>query len=106
MCATGIQHFSSAASSVEQAVAIADERMSLMPGVAARKWQTQAAIADPEREKVVISRAVALAGTMGLAPEGIQELFELQVREARESEERLTQQWHATGFDFKQPIPD
>jgi cyclohexadienyl dehydratase len=43
---------------------------------------------------------------MGLAPEGIQRVFELQIRAARESQERLHEAWRARGFDFSAPIPN
>jgi cyclohexadienyl dehydratase len=105
MCANGNQHFASASASVEQALSLADERMALMPAVAAWKWQNKALIADPERERAVISRAVELAGTMGLAPEGVQAFFEVQVRAARDAQARLHQRWREKGFDFPSPIP-
>jgi cyclohexadienyl dehydratase len=80
--------------------------MSLMPAVAAYKWQNKAPIADPERERAVTTRAVEVARTMGLAAEGVQAVFEVQVRAARESEERLHEAWRAHGYDFPGPIPD
>ena len=85
---------------------LADERMAVMPAVAAWKWQTKAAITDSERERAVSERAVQLAGSMGLAPEGIRALFDVQVRAARESQARLHEGWHAHGFDFPPPIPN
>jgi len=98
---------------------LADERMSLMPGVAAYKWEAKAPILDPERERAVTSRAVEVAGTMGLEPGGVQEVFDLQVRAAggvqevfdlqvraaRESQQRLHDTWRDKGFDFGGPIP-
>lgn len=80
--------------------------MSLMPAVAAHKWQNKAPITDPERERAVTTRAVEVARAMGLAPEGIQAVFDLQVRAARESQLRLHDAWRARGFDFPAPIPD
>jgi cyclohexadienyl dehydratase len=41
---------------------------------------------------------------MGLAPDGVREVFDLQVRAARESQERLHAAWRATGFDYAGPI--
>jgi cyclohexadienyl dehydratase len=100
------QRFSSAAADVDQVLRLADERMSLMPGVAAFKWQNQAPILDPERERAVTTHAVDLARSMGFAPEGIQAVFEVQVRAARESQARLHEAWRTRGFDFPGPIPD
>jgi cyclohexadienyl dehydratase len=84
---------------------LADERMSLMPGVAAYKWQNKAPIADPERERVVAERAGEVAGTMGLAPQGVQAFFEAQIRAARETQGALHERWRAQGFSFPGPIP-
>jgi cyclohexadienyl dehydratase len=100
------EHFSSAAERLDSVFRLADERMSLMPAVAAYKWQAQAAIADPERERAVTTRAVAMARTMGLAPAGVRAVFDSQVRAARESQMRLHDAWRAHGFDFPAPIPD
>jgi cyclohexadienyl dehydratase len=99
------EHFSSASDRVDAVFHLADERMALMPGVAAYKWVNKAPITDPERERAVTTRAVDIARTMGLAPEGIQAVFDLQVRAARESQARLHQAWRARGFNFPSPIP-
>jgi cyclohexadienyl dehydratase len=79
--------------------------MALMPAVAAWKWQNKTLIADPERERAVTTRAVELAGTMGLAPEGVHAFFEVQVRAAREAQARFHSRWREEGFDFPAPIP-
>jgi cyclohexadienyl dehydratase len=99
------QHFADAAANVDQVLALADERMSLMPGVAAYKWQKKLPALDPEREKAVTTHALDVAKTMGLAPEGVREVFDLQVRAARESQVRLHEAWRAKGFDWSGPIP-
>jgi cyclohexadienyl dehydratase len=93
-------------SAIARVLDIADQRLSLMPGVAATKWQTHGPIADPAREQVVIKRAEELAAPLSLAPESVERVFEIQVRLAREWEERLTQDWQAHGFRFTGPIPD
>jgi cyclohexadienyl dehydratase len=99
------EHFSSAGGRVDAVLRLADERMSLMPAVAAYKWVNKAPITDPERERAVTTRAIDIARTMGLAAEGIQAVFDLQVRAARESQVRLHEAWRARGFDFPGPIP-
>ncbi len=99
------ERFSSARDRVDEVLRLADERMSLMPAVAAYKWQNQAPVTDPERERAVTTRAVELARTMGLAAEGVQAVFDLQVRAARESQIRMHDAWRAHGFDFPAPIP-
>jgi cyclohexadienyl dehydratase len=91
---------------VARVLDIADQRLTLMPGVAATKWRTHAAIADPERERVVIRHSGELAAPLGLSAEPVERFFEIQVRRAREWEERLTEDWEAKGFSFAGPIPD
>jgi cyclohexadienyl dehydratase len=99
------QHFADASANVDRVLALADERMSVMPGVAAYKWQKKLPALDPEREKAVTTHALDVAKTMGLAPEGVREVFDLQVRAARESQVRLHDSWRARGFDWSGPIP-
>ena len=85
---------------------LADQRLALMPGVAAAKWRTHAPILDSERERVVIQHAGELAGPLGLAARPVEGVFEIQVRLAREWELHLTEDWAAHGFRFAAPIPD
>ena len=98
------QHFLGAESGVDRVLELADERMSLMPAVAAYKWQNKAPIADPERERIVAARAGEVAGTMGLAPQGVQGFFEAQIRAARQTQGALHERWRADGFSFPTPI--
>lgn len=105
VCTPAAPRFTNADADVATVMSLVDARMALMPGVAAWKWQNKAAIADPERERAVIARAVQLATSMGLAPEGITALFELQVRAARDAQAALQQHWRESGFDFPSPVP-
>lgn len=100
------EHFLTEQAAVARVLDVADQRMSLMPGVAATKWQTHAPIADPAREQVVIQHSGDLALPFGLAAEPVQRVFEVQVRLAREWEEALTRQWQAHGFNYTGPIPN
>ena len=104
-CAGAQQHFISAQASIERVLGLADERMALMPAVAAFKWQNQAAIADPERERVVAERAGQAARAMGLEPAGVQGFFEAQILAARETQAALHERWRAGGFHFPTPLP-
>ena len=99
-------HFLSDEAAVSRILDVADQRLALMPGVAATKWQTHAPIAAPERERVVIAHSGELALPLGLAAQPVERIFEIQVRLAREWEENLTRQWQAKGFDYTGPIPD
>jgi chorismate mutase, putative len=74
-------------------------RLALMPSVAAWKWRERLPIADPPRERQVIERAVALAAPLGLEEESVRELFELQIRLAREAQTSLHRRWREKGFD-------
>ncbi|MFI4927871.1 MAG: gamma subclass chorismate mutase AroQ [Burkholderiales bacterium] len=100
------EHFLTDEAAVTRILDVADQRLALMPGVAATKWQTHSPIAAPERERVVIANSGELAQPLGLSPESVERVFEIQVRLAREWEESLTHQWQAKGFNYTGPIPD
>jgi cyclohexadienyl dehydratase len=104
-CAHAEQRFVNAQASVDRVLDLADERMSVMPAVAAYKWRNHAPIADPERERVVAARAGEVAATMGLAPQGVQAFFAAQIRAARETQGALHERWRTAGFSFPAPIP-
>ncbi|HEY4210344.1 MAG TPA: transporter substrate-binding domain-containing protein [Steroidobacteraceae bacterium] len=91
---------------VVQVLDLMDQRLGLMPAVAATKWQTHAPIAAPDRERVVIKHAGELAAPLGLAADRVEPVFEIQVRLARELEESLTERWQAKGFQYEGPVPD
>ncbi len=104
-CASAGLHFASADADVDQTLTLVDRRLGIMPAVAAWKWQNRVPIADAERERAVAARAVELAKPLGLRADGIQRLFDLQVRLAREVQASLHGRWAAGGFDFPQPVP-
>ncbi len=83
-----------------------DDRLSLMPTVAAWKWQHHAAISDPSRERIVILSAAKLAQPLGLAPAPIEQLFALQIRLASDAESGRERHWRSAGYDFPGPPPD
>jgi cyclohexadienyl dehydratase len=100
------EHFLTEEAAVTRILDVADQRMALMPGVAATKWQTHAPITDPARERVVIKHSGDLALPFGLSAEAVERVFEVQVRLAREWEETLTRRWQAQGFNYTGPIPN
>jgi len=100
------QRFLTEEAAVTRILDVANERMALMPGVAATKWQTHAPVADPKREQVVIEHSGDLAPPFGLSAEPVEGVFEVQVRLAREWEETLTRQWQARGFHYTGHIPN
>jgi cyclohexadienyl dehydratase len=90
---------------VRQVLQLVDQRLSLMPGVAAWKWQHHSPVRDPEREQAVVSRAVALAAPLGLADSGVRRLFEQQIALADEVESDLVGTWDRNGYGFSGPVP-
>src|SRR5690348_14868634 len=100
------EHFLTDEAAVASVLDLADQRLALMPAVAATKWRTHAPISDPAREKVVIQHAGELAAPLGLAGEPVERVFEIQIRLAVEVETRLTDGWTAHGFNYPEPIPD
>lgn len=91
---------------VDRILRLEDERLALMPAVAAWKWQHHAAISDPPRERVVILAAGKLARPLGLAAAPIERLFALQIRLARDAESDRERHWRAAGYDFPGRPPD
>ena len=83
---------------------LADQRLGVMPAVAAAKWQTHAPIYDPPREAAVIQRAADLGSALGLGGEPLKRLFELQARLAREVQSLLQQAWKERGFSYAEPV--
>jgi cyclohexadienyl dehydratase len=96
--------FSTEDAEVEGILELADQRLAVMPAVAAVKWQTHAPIFDPPRETAVIQRAADLGAPMGIAGEPLKRLFELQARLAREVQTALHAEWQAHGFSYSEPV--
>jgi cyclohexadienyl dehydratase len=91
---------------LDRLLSVADERLALMPGVAAAKWPRHLPIADAVREQEVLRDATTRAARAGLAADAVSEYFALQMSSARTLQERLTARWTATGFDFAGPPAD
>jgi len=89
---------------VDRVLELADQRLAVMPSVAAVKWQTHAPIFDPPRENAVIQRAQDLGAPMGLASDPVKHLFELQATLAREVQGALHEEWKAHGFSYSEPV--
>jgi cyclohexadienyl dehydratase len=98
--------FTDEASCVERALQLLDQRLALMPAVAAWKWDHHAPVADPPREQAVILAAAKLTSPLGLSAAAVKRLFALQVRLARDEESDLHRHWRASGYDFSGRVPD
>jgi cyclohexadienyl dehydratase len=85
---------------VAQVFRLLDERLSLMPEVAAWKWQRKAPVSDATREEAVVARAVDLAKPLGLRAENVRQLFELQIRIAREVQTKFHNDWRTRPSGF------
>jgi cyclohexadienyl dehydratase len=96
--------FMTDSAAVSQVLRLADQRLAVMPAVAAVKWQTRAPIFDPPRENAVIRRAQELAAPLGLDGDPIGQLFSLQARLARDVQSALHEQWRTNGFNYPEPV--
>jgi cyclohexadienyl dehydratase len=96
--------FTTDEAAVGRILELADQRLAVMPAVAAIKWQTRAPIYDPPRETAVIQRAQDLGAPLGLVADPVRRLFELQARLAREIQTGLHDQWRAQGFSYSEPV--
>jgi cyclohexadienyl dehydratase len=91
---------------VARVLDLADQRLALMPDVAAAKWATGQPVADPARESAVADSAAAGGARLGLAAAPVRALFELQIAEARRAQQALIQQWREGGSGPSGPAPD
>jgi cyclohexadienyl dehydratase len=78
---------------VGEVLARADDRLGLMPAVAAAKWAHHQPIADPARESTVTQAAGDRAAASGLLRQPVVDVFVLQLRLARAAQEALFAQW-------------
>ena len=105
LCANGQARFIDEQAGIGSLFQAMDERLSLMPAVAANKWHSGAPITDPERERVVAQNAGDLASSMGLDREAVRALFELQIAVARDVQSGLHGRWRDRGYDFGTEVP-
>jgi cyclohexadienyl dehydratase len=89
---------------VGRVLQLVDERLGIMPAVAAAKWHTKAAIYDAARKDAIVRRAGDLAVPMGLAPGPMRQLFEFQTGVAREVQTELHKDWKAHGYSHPEPV--
>jgi cyclohexadienyl dehydratase len=73
------------------------ERLEQMPRVAAAKWRDGKAVSDPTREQALLATLAKDAAARGLQADGVAALFTLQMRLAREAQERAFGHWRAEG---------
>jgi cyclohexadienyl dehydratase len=105
LCVAGQPRFVDEQESVVNILQLFDERLSLMPAVAAWKWRNGSPITDSQRERVVAERAAELGRSMGLDGEGVRALIELQIAVARDVQSGLHGRWRDRGYDLGTDIP-
>jgi cyclohexadienyl dehydratase len=96
--AQGFPRLADPAADVEQVFVRLAERLALMPAVAAWKWERQAPITDPARERELLRRAAEDAANAGLDADSVRGLLGLQMQLARAVQERHFARWRADGF--------
>ncbi len=85
---------------LERVFALADERLALMPAVAAAKWPRHLPVTDEAREAAVVKSVGERARASGLEAGPVERLFMLQIRIARSVQEQLYRQWDSSGFAY------
>ena len=91
---------------VTAVLATVEQRLALMPQVAAAKWRTREPVSDPAREQALLERNATAAAALGFAAAPARTLLALQMRFAREAQQRLHATWQHTGCDACEPPPD
>ena len=88
----------SADSLANRVIALAEQRLGIMPEVAAAKMRAGQPVTDPAREAAVLAQVVALGQAAGLDTQGVEGFFELQMRFARERQTALLGEWQQKGI--------
>jgi chorismate mutase len=85
--------------------AVAD-RLALIPDVARHKWNTGAAITDPEREQRLIQTAIVKGRQIGIPDQVTRAAIEAQIAASKQMQEELIQSWSETGEGPFVSVPD
>jgi cyclohexadienyl dehydratase len=73
------------------------QRLEIMPSVAAWKHANNVPVTDAAREQQVLNATVAQAQRLGIDGASARELFELQIRMARDVQEHFISNWKTNG---------
>lgn len=82
---------------VQNVFGLINQRLQLMPAVAAWKRANNVAVSDPAREQQVLDATVAEAQRLGIDAASARELFALQIRMARDVQEHFMATWKKQG---------
>jgi cyclohexadienyl dehydratase len=91
--------FADPADDIDRVVDLTLERGALMHDVAAWKWLHGRPVTDPQRERELLDRMREQARVLGMEPDALAAFFELQMRWARELQERLQSDWRRTNAE-------
>lgn len=81
------------------------QRLAVMPSVAAWKYANDVPVTDARREQQVLDATVAQAQRFGIDGAAARELFSLQIRMARDVQEHFIATWQARGGN-DEPVRD
>jgi len=81
---------------VERVFELIEQRLALMPEVAASKWHAGQNIVDAVREQTVLDQSVRDAQAIGLAAPAARQFFDVQIRMARAIQEQRFKEWRAS----------
>lgn len=93
----GASRFSPPEEGLERLVDWVDQRLALMPEVAAWKFRRQQPVADSAREREVIEQAVADAEAVRLDGAAARDFFAVQIQLARAVQEHHFSRWREAG---------
>lgn len=89
-----------------QILTLMRDRLAVMPAVARWKWNHQAPITDPIRERELLTRLRAQAQEQGLDPDFVERFFSAQFDAAKQIQEAEFQRWQAVKLGPFATVPD
>ncbi|WP_409567868.1 gamma subclass chorismate mutase AroQ [Rugamonas sp. DEMB1] len=87
-------------------MALMDERLALMPDVARYKWNSQAAIEDLPRERLIIAALARQAAEAGVPAAWAESFFEAQIEAAKTVQRDLFERWRQQKAGRFEQVPD
>ena len=86
-------HWLNPADPVQRMAVLVDERLALAVEVARSKWNSGAAIADPQREQQLLRTLRASGAAVGVPEARVERFFRAQIEAAKQLQEDLFAQW-------------
>ena len=95
-CATAPRFNPAETTAVDQLLGLIRERLDVSPAVARAKWNTNAPIEDPSREKAIIDGVARRAAEYGLDAAIAGSFFRGQIEASKTVQNRLHAEWRAS----------